>query len=213
MPEELSRRRESSQPLAHNHHCRLSDGTRPNRQPAPAATTAVTADGKHAGVAGAPPPHRCPQPGLPHRRPREYRPHQAARTPSAIAPTTPNLTCRVSITPTPYSATTPTMHTHPGTRTGHHHSHQGEPPTRTHGRDRYGPHHRPLQAPKTCATRTPPPGATGAHLTALQPTPKPAHTPTADRPSAARTRAHSHTAATITTNHHDHQLQPPRPRP
>lgn len=127
----LYRRRESSQPLAHNHHCRLSDGTRPNRQPAPTATTAVTADGKHAGVAGAPPPHRCPQSGLPHRRPREYRPHQAARTPSAIAPTTPNLTCGASITPTPYSATTPTMHTYPSTppRTP---PQPPEPPTNTH---------------------------------------------------------------------------------
>nr|DAS23909.1 MAG TPA: hypothetical protein [Bacteriophage sp.] len=36
-----------------------------------------------------------------------------------------------------------------------------------------GRHHdtgtpRPLQAPKTCAARTPPPGATGAHLSTLQ---------------------------------------------
>ena len=93
------------------------------------------------------------------------------------------------------------MHTYPGTppRTP---PQPPEPPTTTHGRDRHGPHHRPLQAPKTCATRTPPPGATGAHLSALQPTPKPAHTPTTDKPSTASTRTHSHTAATITTNRH-----------
>lgn len=62
----------------------------------------------------------------------------------------------------------------------------------------------------------PTPGATGAHLSALQPTPKPAHAPTTDKPPAAHTRTHSHTAATTTnhhsTSHHDHQSQPPRPR-
>ena len=66
----------------------------------------------------------------------------------------------------------------------------------------------PLNAPvhpparMTRAPRTPPPGATGANLSALQPTPKPTHTPTTDKPSAARTRTHSRTAATITTNRH-----------
>ena len=96
----------------------------------------------------------------------------------------------------------PTQDTTTATRTTHQH---------THGRDRHGPHHRPLQAPKTCATRTPPPGATGANLSALQPTPKPAHIPTTDKPSAARTRTHSHTTTSTSTT--GNASQPPRPSP
>lgn len=110
--------------------------------------------------------------------------------------------CGVSITPTPYSTTTPTVRAYPDTppRTP---PQPPEPPTNTHPAETgHGPHQQPLQARKTCATRTPPSGAAGAHLSALQPTPKPAPTPTTDRPSAARTRTHSRTAATITTNRH-----------
>lgn len=110
--------------------------------------------------------------------------------------------CGVSITPTPYSTTTPTVRAYPDTppRTP---PQPPEPPTNTHPAETgHGPHQQPLQARKTCATRTPPSGAAGAHLSALQPTPKPAPTPTTDRPSAARTRTHSRTTATITTNRH-----------
>ena len=111
--------------------------------------------------------------------------------------------CGVSITPTPYSTTTPTVRAYPDTppRTP---PQPPEPPTNTHPAETgHGPHQQPLQARKTCATRTPPPGAAGAHLSALQPTPRPSpRARTADKPSAARTRTHSHTAATITTNRH-----------
>lgn len=204
----LSRRRESSQPLAHNHHCRLSDGTRPNRQPAPAAT-AVTADGKHTARATSPMPSVRLTPPTP----------SGVSTPSSSSHPLSNSTHHPQPDMRGIDHADPLQRHHP------HHAHLPRHPTQdtttatrtthqhTHGRDRHGPHHRPLQAPKTCATRTPPPEATGAHLSALQPTPKPAHTPTADKPSAARTHTHSRTAATITTNHHDHQLQPPRPRP
>lgn len=169
-------------------------GSQPPRPPLPSPRTASTQQE---------PPHRCPQLGLPHRRPREHRPHQGTPSshPLSNSPHHPQPDMRGidhadPLQHHPHHAHLPrhpTQDTTTATRTTHQH---------THGRDRHGPHHRPIQAPKTCATRTPPPGATGADLSALQPTPKPAHTPTADKPSAARTRTHSHTAATITTNHH-----------
>ena len=179
--------------VAGHHRCRLSDGTRPNRQPATTAATAVTADGKHTARATSP----MPSAGL------------TPPTPSGVSPPSssshPRQQCPPPLTRNtvgggggeggidhPHHAGTPQPH-HPG----HHHTHQHAP----------GRHHdtgtsRPLQARMTCAARTPPPGATGANLSALQPTPKPAHTPTTDRPSESPTCTHSRTAATITTNHH-----------
>nr|DAW35839.1 MAG TPA: hypothetical protein [Caudoviricetes sp.] len=154
-------------------------GSQPPRPPLPSPRTASTQQE---------PPHRCPQLDLPHRHPREHRPHQAAHTPGNSAHTLTRNTGGggrgVSITP--HHAGTPHQHA-----PGRHHD-TGTP--------------RPLQAPKTCATRTPPPGATGAHLSALQAHTQASNTHTADRPSAARTRTHSRTAATtmsITTSHHD----------
>lgn len=67
----------------------------------------------------------------------------------------------------------------------------------------------PLQAPKTCAARTPPPGATGAHLSALQPTPKPS-TQTHNR--QAISGPHTHAQPHRRDHHHQpSQHQPPRP--
>ena len=171
----------------------------PETFPAPGrqSATAVTADGKHTARATSPMPSAGLTPPTP----------SGASTPSSSSH--PRQQCPhphpkyggrgeggggVSITP--HHAGTPQPH-HPG----HHHTHQHAP----------GRHHdtgtpRPLQAPKTCATRTPPPGATGAHLSALQAHTQASNTHTADRPSAARTRTHSRTAATtmsITTSHHD----------
>lgn len=108
------------------------------------------------------------------------------------------------------------MHTYPATppRT------PPQPPTNTHGRDRHGPHHRPLQAPKTCATRTPPPGATGAHLSASQdPTQANTHTHGRQAISGPHTHAQPHhrdhehheqrqpatKTITTSTSHHDHE--------
>lgn len=107
--------------------------------------------------------------------------------------------CGVSITPTPYSTTTPTVRAYPDTppRTP---PQPPEPPTNTHPAETgHGPHQQPLQARKTCATRTPPPGAAGAHLSALQPTPKPQHAH--PQQTGHQRPAHARTAA------------PPRPSP
>ena len=156
---------------------------------------------------------RCPQP---------YRPHQAAPSshPPATAPkASPHTPTRkygggggrgVSITPTPPTAPPP-MRAHPTHATPATTAH----PTAT--RTRAARH--PLQAPKTCATRTPPPGATGAHLSALQPTPKPSTHP---RQTSRQRPAHTRTAApprpsppTVTPpadTTHPSQPQPPRPR-
>lgn len=95
----------------------------------------------------------------------------------------------------------------------HHPHHAGTPqphhPTRTRQAPRHGAHHRPLQAPKTCATRTPPPEATGAHLSALQPTPKPStHTHGRQAISGPHTHAQPHRRD---HHHQPSQRQPPRP--
>lgn len=136
---------------------------------------------------------------------------------SAIAPTTPRPGPPPHLTCGGIDHADPLQHHHP------HHAHLPRhprgtppqppgPPTNTHpGRYRHGPHHRPLQAPTPCATRTPPPGATGADLSALQPTPRSAHARTADKPPAALTRTHSHTAASTSTT--SNASQPPRPSP
>ena len=66
----------------------------------------------------------------------------------------------------------------------------------------------PLQARMTCAARTPPPEATGAHLSALQPTPKPAHT---HNRQAVR-EPYMHAPPHRRDHHHQpSQHQPPRP--
>lgn len=180
--------------VASHHHCRLSDGTRPNRQPATTAATAVTADGKHTARATSPMPSAGLTPPTP----------SGASTPSSSSHPLSNSTHHPRPDMRGIDHADPLQRHHP------HHAHLPRHPTQdtttaTHQHTRQRQARatpQPLQAPKTCATRTPPPEATGAHLSALQPTPKPAHTPTADKPSAARTRTHSHTAATITTNHH-----------
>lgn len=126
--------------------------------------------------------------------------------------------CGVSITPTPYSTTTPTVRAYPDTppRTP---PQPPEPPTNTHPAETgHGPHQQPLQARKTCATRTPPPGAAGAHLSALQPTPKPStHTHNRQAINGPHTHAQPHRRDhhhhRHSTSNHDHQPQPPRPRP
>lgn len=104
--------------------------------PAPGKLSAtVTADSKHA-----PPPasrahttnalsQAYPTDALGSIAPIKAHP---AHAPSATAPTTPTPDMRgVSITPPPYSTTTPTMRTYPGTHAGRHHSHQDGPSTRT----------------------------------------------------------------------------------
>lgn len=72
-------------------------------------------------------------------------------------------------------------------------------------------HPHPLQARMIRAARTPPPEVAGANLSAFQPAPTPAHTPTADRPPAALTRTHSHTTTSTSTT--SNASQPPRPSP
>ena len=148
---------------------------------------------------------RCPQPGLPHRRPQPYRPHQAAPSshPPATAPKASTHTHTrkyggVSITPTPpYSTTTPTMRAHPS-----HTTQDTTTPTNTHPAGtttRATP--RPLQARKTCATRTQAP-TTHPQQTSRQRAPH-AHTATPPRPSPS-------TATAPATTTHPSQPQPPR---
>ena len=193
--------------VAGHHRCRLSDGTRPNRQPATTAATAVTADGKHTARVTSPMPSAGLTPPTP----------SGVSTPSSSSHPLSNSTHHPQPDMRGIDHADPLQRHHP------HHAHLPRHPTQdtttatrtthqhTHDRDRHGPHHRPLQAPKTCATRTPPPEVTGAHLSALQPTPKPStHTHGRQAISGPHTHAQPHRRD---HHHQPSQHQPPRPRP
>ena len=197
--------------VAGHHRCRLSDGTRPNRQPAPAATTAVTADGKHTARDTSPMLSAGLTPPTPSGVSTPSRHAQLA--PPAIAPTTPgphpHLTCGGGIDPAapPTAPPPPPCAPTPAPHPGHQHSHQNHPPTRTRQAPRHG-HTPPTTGPDDMRHTHP---TTRSHRS-------PPERPTAHTQASTHTHGrqavsgpHTHAQPYRRDHHHQpSQHQPPR---
>ena len=164
-------------------------GSQPPRPPLPSPRTASTQQE---------PPHRCPQLDLPHRHPREHRPHQAAHTPGNSAHTLTRNTGgggRGGIDHPPPCGHTPTTPPrtppHPPTRTRQAPRH-GHTPTTT------GPEDMRHTHPTTRSHRSPPERPTSPH-------PSQQHTHGRQAVSGPHTHAQPHRR-----DHHEHHHQPPR---